>query len=130
MLQVKIGYLEFEVGDLQFAKRDPNILLAQILGPIMGLSLAMFLIMIVCWMKRTRRGPWRKRVLNEPHVRYHPGEIVQIGTEPDGTAIYRMNNNHNQNRESGLLFCIFLSNIFLERRDLFCIVPSDGSRIF
>ena len=99
ILQVKIGYLEFEVGDLQFAKRDPNILLAQIVVPMMGVGLAMVVIVIVCWMKRTRRGPWRKRVLSEPHVRYQAGEIVHIGTEQDGTAIYRMNNNHNQNRE-------------------------------
>ena len=63
----------------------------------MGVGLAMVVIVIVIvWMKRTRR---RKRVLSEPHVRYQAGEIVQIGTEQDGTAIYRMNNNHNQNRE-------------------------------
>ena len=109
VLQVKIGYLEFEVGDLQFAKRDPNILLAQILGPIMGLCLAMLLIVIACWMKINRWGPWRKRVLTEPHVRYHAGEIVQISTDQEGTAIYRMNNNHNQNRESNFYFSKFVS---------------------
>ena len=87
------------MGDLQFAKRDPSILLAWIVGPMMSIGLAMVVIVIMYWMKRTRRGPWRKRVLSEPHVRYHAGEIVQIGTEQDGTAIYRMNNNHNQNRE-------------------------------
>ena len=84
---------------MQFAKRDPNILLAQIVGPMTGVGLFMVVIVIVCWMKRTRRGPWKKRVLSEPHVRYQAGEIVQIGTDQDGTAIYRMNNNHNQNRE-------------------------------
>ena len=66
---------------------------------MMGVGLFMVVIVIVYWMKRTRRGPWKKRVLSEPHVRYQAGEIVQIGTEQDGTAIYRMNNNHNQNRE-------------------------------
>ena len=84
---------------MQFAKRDPNILLAQILGPLMGCAALLFILFIVCWMKKTRRGPWKKRLSNEPYVRYTPG-VVQIGTERDGTAVYRMGTHaHNQNRK-------------------------------
>ena len=93
VFQVKVGNLAFEVGHLQFAARRTDLLIASIVGLVLGLVAICMLILII-WMKITKRGPFAKKY-KEPSaegVRY--SEIA--GTQ--GESNYRLGN-HAENRE-------------------------------
>ena len=92
-MQVTVGNLVFEVGHLQFAARRTDLLVAIIVGPILAALLITALILLI-WMKVTKRGPFAKKY-KEPvadGVRY--SEIAGTHGEP----IYRLGN-HAENRE-------------------------------
>ncbi len=115
---MKIGYLQFEVGHLQFAKRNPNVLLAKILIPLsVSLCAIGFVVFIAC-LRHLRRGPWKKLAggageRGRDTVRYTaPGYgPYGDGVELNGNGpIYR--GNHVENRER---CCRFLHALGLFR---------------
>ena len=74
-LQVTIGNLHFQVGYLKYTTSEADTMLAFILGPCLGILLAIIVIVtVLIYFKKTHRGPFRKKELHT--VRYRPGSRV------------------------------------------------------
>lgn len=95
--QVTIGYRIYKIGFIEYAARQAGVLIAMIAGPILGVISVVVVILVLCWMKKTRRGPFKKKA-GGPDVRYQRGDQVDIGGAT-GEQIYRLNNHVEQNRK-------------------------------
>jgi len=94
-VQVQAGNLVFEIGYLQYAETEPKVLMGKILGPCLGFIFAVIVIAILVWMKRTKRGPFRKKMMiNEPSIHYTPASRSHQDQQT-----YRLNHDHHENRK-------------------------------
>lgn len=89
-VEVTVGNLRFEVGNMQFSKREPNVVVAGLL--IGGLSLLLIIVLaFVCiLLKKSHKGPFKKK-MNRPDipVMYSQGDRVTIGHLSD-QQLYRL----------------------------------------
>ena len=99
---MQVGNLNFDLGDLVFAKREPNVVVAGLMGTGLGVLCIIIIVFLITWMKKTHKGPFKKKMMlsNEPDVRYSRGDRIDFsGHYPEQT--YRLNTTpREENRES------------------------------
>ncbi len=87
------------MGFIQFAKREPNLVVAGLMGSGLGVLCIIIIVFIIMWLKKTHKGPFKKKMLvNEPDVRYTAGNRVEFGGAYR-EQIYRLNNTREENRK-------------------------------
>ena len=92
--QIRLGNLKFPIGFLQYAKREPNLVVAGLMGSGLAIFCILLVVFVVVWMKKTHRGIFRKKTLRDGNfsVRYTPGSQDPFALD-NRDAIYRLNEN-------------------------------------
>ena len=94
-LQVVIGNLRFEVGNMQFSKREPNVVVSAVLFSGLSVLLIIVLLTVCLLLKKSHKGPFKKKK-NHPNipVQYLQGEVT-FGHRSD-QQLYRLPTTENR----------------------------------